>query len=785
MPGAWQEQARMNAAPRNRPIRLLLVAEPGAALTALQAALAGIRALSLQVEDCRDADASAARLGEADMVIVDLGSRAQHNTDRLLKLHARCPAAPKVVLLDPADEEELGHRVLQAGALDYLVHGQCPPALLLRTIRHVLQYGQVLAQRDRALRDLQHSERRFRMLFEKNPAALFMLDGAGRLQLSNAQGLQQFGLHPEQLPNMPLTEIFSEDAPSLRAALQACVDSPAAEVISCDWVRTDPDGSKRWARSLFRRMSSSDRAPLILMVSSDITREETQGNFLNAMLDNIRDGIIACDMAGHAVFHNRAMSELLGLPETLPPGEWLDRLRVLLADGQTALSAEEMPMRRALGGELTRDRELIVITPAGETRTVLATGVPLIESRSGQLGAVVSMHDITQRKQIEQQLQQIVKMEAVGQLSGGLAHDFNNLLAVIIGNLQLLEPDLPTDPALRRRFAAALDSALSGARLVRQLLAFARRQVLAPERVDLVSAIDEMLEMLRRSIGGNIEISKQVTGEVAPVRVDPALLEASILNLALNARDAMPEGGQLGIELCTVQVSPASPVHQGVTPGLWVTLTVTDTGSGMSEEVREHALEPFFSTKEIGKGSGLGLPMVYGFVTQSGGHLLLDTAPGQGTRVRLYFPPDAKELAGAEDRSTESAAAVAAHPGAAQEKILLVEDDHQVREVAAHMLKDLGYEVVQAAHGDAALAALADHPDTDLLLTDIVMPGSMLGTELARRARHRQPGIKVLFTSGYAEQTLTGKQFDEGEVLLSKPYRSSQLARAVRQVLDR
>ncbi|CAG4893945.1 response regulator [Paraburkholderia saeva] len=378
----------------------------------------------------------------------------------------------------------------------------------------------------------------------------------------------------------------------------------------------------------------------------------------------------------------------------------------------------------------------------------------------------------------EEALRMAQKMEAIGKLTGGIAHDFNNLLQVIGGNLQLLAKDVAGNDKPEQRVRNALAGVARGANLASQLLAFGRRQPLAPKVVNLGRFIRGLDDMLRRALGDGVEIETIVTGGLWNTLVDPFQVENALLNLAINARDAMNGHGRLTIEAGNAALDDAyARRNADVTPGQYVMVAVTDTGSGMSAEVREHVFEPFFTTKPEGQGTGLGLSMVYGFVKQSGGHVKIYSEEGHGTTIRLYLPRVRQE----EDLETTIDPAPAK---GGRETILVVEDDEDVRTTVVEMLSDLGYRVLKARDAQSALAIIESGVPIDLLFTDVVMPGPLRSPELARKARERLPSIAVLFTSGYTDNAIVhAGRLDEGIELLSKPYTHEALARKVRHVL--
>jgi PAS domain S-box-containing protein len=385
---------------------------------------------------------------------------------------------------------------------------------------------------------------------------------------------------------------------------------------------------------------------------------------------------------------------------------------------------------------------------------------------------------LEERRLAEVSLAQAQKMETIGKLTGGVAHDFNNLLQVVSGNLQLVAKDVPADSKAATRIANALAGVSRGAKLASQLLAFGRRQALEPKVVNLTRLVREIDDMLRRAIGDGIEVETVVGGGLWNTLIDPGKVENAILNLAINARDAMEGQGRLTIELGNALLDDDyARKHEEVSPGQYVMLAVTDTGVGMPPELLEKVFEPFFSTKAEGRGSGLGLSMVYGFVKQSGGHIKIYSEVGHGTTVKLYLP----RAMGAED--VEVAVDLGAAIGG-PETILVVEDDADVRHTVIEMLSDLGYRVLRASDADSALSVIESGVPIDLLFTDVVMPGALKSPELARRASERLPDIAVLFTSGYTENAIVhGGRLDPGVELLGKPYTREQLARKLRHVL--
>ncbi|MEQ1754381.1 MAG: ATP-binding protein [Micropepsaceae bacterium] len=389
--------------------------------------------------------------------------------------------------------------------------------------------------------------------------------------------------------------------------------------------------------------------------------------------------------------------------------------------------------------------------------------------------------DVTDRKMIESQLNQAIKMEAIGQLTGGVAHDFNNLLTVILGNAEVLVNQLGEHTRLREFALLTQRAAERGAELTSRLLAFSRKQALEPRATNVNDLVARVESMLARSLGQNIEIEIVAGPDLWTTQVDRAQLESALLNLALNARDAMPEGGKLKIETSNVLVDESqAALNNEPKAGAYVLIAVSDSGTGMKPEVMSRVFEPFFTTKEVGKGTGLGLPMVYGFVMQSEGHVKLYSESGNGTTVKIYLPKSDRSVSSESDVES-SARDVKAGGG---ERILLVEDDPLVRQHAERLLADLGYHIIVAASALDALKILSTDATVDLLFTDVVMPGGISGPKLAEMAGKLRPDLAVLFTSGYTENALGSKGVLPPDVhLLSKPYRLDELAVKLRQIL--
>lgn len=395
--------------------------------------------------------------------------------------------------------------------------------------------------------------------------------------------------------------------------------------------------------------------------------------------------------------------------------------------------------------------------------------------------AVSIISDISERKNLEEQLRQSQKMEVVGHLAGGVAHDFNNLLGVMIGNAEMLKPLADGDDSAERNVDAIIRAVSRGASLTQRLLSFSRRQVLDSKPAALRDLVLDLEDMLKRTLGATIELAIHPGPEDSVVSIDAHQFENALMNLSINARDAMPDGGKLTIEISNITLDEQyTAQHENVNPGDHILVAVSDTGTGMTPEVLENVFEPFYTTKEVGVGSGLGLSMVYGFVKQSKGHISIYSEVGHGTTVKLYFPLSAGAMGKLTDTSWEKSEQA---PGLA--RILVVEDDPNLREIPVGILTRQGYEVAQAKDGAEAIDLLKSTP-FDLLFTDIILPGGVNGVDVASEAKKIQTNIKILYTTGYAENAiLTGSHSNKGISVVSKPYQQIELLEKIRQALDK
>ena len=571
-------------------------------------------------------------------------------------------------------------------------------------------------------------------------------------------------------------------------AAKAMVDTGAGR-IAMEAIQTGIDGIMDAANArLQARMDNSEtldqRTALTVAIGSAIAaaalvlsgillarsyrRAASSERMLQATLESVREGIAAFDPEGRLVVWNQTFQRMLKLPKgSLRRGGPL-----------TAHKSPEMERFReqfnALNSQATRTGKAALVEHKEDGRSL-----EIFHNPTEDGGSVTTLLDRTEQRQTEEALRQAQKLEALGQMTGGIAHDFNNLLTVIIGGTRLLQRAVGKDAQALQRIDMVITAAERGAKLIQQLLAFARRQPLEPEIVNLGHLMTEVLPLVRRAIGEKLVVEYVTSGALWNTTIDATQFQTAVLNLAINGRDAMPDGGTLTIEVANAVLDEAyAASHPEVEPGQYVMFAITDTGKGMDAATSMRALDPFFTTKPVGEGTGLGLPQVYGFVKQSGGHLKIYSEAGEGTAIKLYLPRDLGE-AFAQPRQT----AVRALTGT--ETVLLADDDEIVRATVASMLESLGYAVITAASGAEARSILENNTAIALLFTDVVLPGAVSGRKLAEWAVEINPTIKVLFTSGYTENSIVhNSRIDPGVEFLSKPYDRERLAMKLRRVLD-
>jgi PAS domain S-box-containing protein len=643
----------------------------------------------------------------------------------------------------------------------------------------------------------------YEQLIYNLPILMHCMDGMGRLTAANKHWLEAFGYKREELAEKLFPDLLT---PESRAHLVQDIYPRYFQTGQCrneEITMFRKDGTlATLTLSMNAYKGDKGRIERSVCVMQDITArriaetasKRSELRFRGAF-ETAGHGMVLVAPTGEIAMVNESFREFIGRPEEDYAGITFEDTLHKDDRGQFLYG-----IKRLLTGETASfKQELRFMTGAGHVVHGL-TSVSLVRDDHKEIDQlVVQVVDVTGRKSAEVQLQQAQKMEAIGQLTGGLAHDFNNLLTVIIGNLQLIEMAVEGNDKAHRRTIEAIDAAKKGSDLTKQLLAFARRQALEPQEVRINELTERMAPLVARSVGETIELQVHLMEGEPKAMIDASQLESAILNLAINARDAMPQGGRLTLETQPAYLDEAyASKYPEVTPGQYVMVAVSDSGSGIPPELVEKVFQPFFTTKEPGKGSGLGLSMVYGFIKQSGGHIQVYSEVGHGTSIKMYLPrkfaPGEAEpvlQATPAEAAPPQAPAVAAVPdapaAAARARILVVEDQEAVRAVACGFLTDFGYDVVEAEDGFQALSKLQEHKDIDLMFTDVVMPGGMNGFDLAQAAYTIRPDLKVVHTSGYPKGAMVHQEeprFREGFIIM-KPYRREDLEKIIAQALSK
>lgn len=631
---------------------------------------------------------------------------------------------------------------------------------------------------------LRESEDRYRRIAELSPNAI-LIRVEDRIVYANPAAVEMFGADSEAdlLYETMMSFVHPDDAHLVLNNRSKMKDGVHDRAPIIQVRRRRLDGSYFYTEGSGAPFVWQGQ-PAVMVMLRDVTMEAEADRLLRESEERLRS--IVDNMPGSIVLKDldlrirmaagRDFKQWSGINDADAVGKTADDM----VPEDLAAELEQRDREILETGEVV-DIEVNTVTADGQTRTFMSTRFPIKDGSATTIGVGIINQEVTDQRKTEAQLRQAQKMEVVGQLTGGIAHDFNNLLTVILGNAELLSEYVQDEPEAGQLLANALKGAQRGADLTQRLLAFSRRQTLNPEPVDIKARMAEMVPLLRHTLPATISMQTQIAEDLPLVQIDPTQLESAIMNLAINARDAISNGGE--IELA------ARIVNSRKIPGLprthrkadeYVLVTVTDTGAGMTENVRDHAFEPFFTTKPVGAGSGLGLSMVYGFVTQSGGHIAIDSVQGEGTCVKLYLPIAER---GAVAQPEAQAEAIQIDGG--KETILVVEDDADVRALVVGSLTKLGYQVVSATDGLEALKAMAGTETIDVLLTDVVLPNGMLGPDIARELATHHPHAQVLLMSGYTRGAETGMgELDESYELIQKPFTRAQLGGRLRQIIN-
>jgi two-component system cell cycle sensor histidine kinase/response regulator CckA len=769
--------------PGGRPLRALLVedSEDDAALVVRQLERGGFAVVTRRVESADEMEAALAE--QWDVVLSDFSMPSFTGLEAFRMLRHHDPHVP-FILISGTVGEDVAVSAMKAGIQDYLMKDSLER--LVPAVERELVEAEGRRAGLRAARALRESEERYRTLIETSPDAILLLDENLTTRMANRRAADLFGGDAEGRSLLEL--VPPEEREGLAARLAAVTPASRPDVIE---LALAPRAGPRFAAELSVSRADAGSAHGVVVVVRDVTERQRaeqrlrqvaeqldrEQRFLRALLDTLVEGIVACDAEGRLTLFNRATREFHGIPaEPISHEEWAERYDLYRADGKTRMTPDEVPLFRAFRGELVEDREMVIKPKGGPARTLLASGRPIIDAAGQKLGAVVAMHDVTERRRLEDQFRQSQKMEALGSLAGGVAHDFNNLLTTILGYTELSMMRYE-DPALREDLGEIKKAGERASALTQKLLAFSRKQIVEAKVLDLNAVIADLDRILRRLLGPGVLLESRLDPRIGHVKADAGQLEQVLLNLLLNARDALPEGGEIVVETGEALVGEAEArEHVGARPGPHVFLSVTDQGVGIPSELLPRIFEPFFTTKEEGKGTGLGLATVFGIVTQSGGHIRVASEPGRGTQMAIYLPR-------VDEAATRWSSHTMARVPGGSETILLVEDQEAVRSLAHRVLEATGYVVFDAENGETALAIAEQRPHIDLLLTDAVMPG-LSGPKLAALLKKQSPSLKVILMSGYADSSLVSAGDLEGSAFLQKPFSPRDLAERVRRVLD-
>ena len=642
-----------------------------------------------------------------------------------------------------------------------------------------------ISERKRSEKSLRESEERLRLITDNLPALIGYVDADGIYRFANKFYETAFGRPLEEIVGRPVKDIlgpenYAANLESHRRVLGGETFTTLSEINLADGRTTyimahympdrAPDGAVRGFYVLaqditeLRHSEDAQRASL-----AHLNQAQRIAHIGSWEYNESTDELVWSD----EVFRIFGVSK-----ENFSPTR--DKIQEFVHpdDRATMVGARE----RSQNGETDYTYDYRITRPDGDVRFLRNTVLVVARENDGAVRRAGTVQDITDQVKTQEQLRQSSKMEAVGQLTGGIAHDFNNLLAVMLGNLELIRDCVAAGDPVHEMVARGVSATERGAALTTRLLAFSRKQTLLPTDLDLNRLVAGMTDLLRRTLGETIQIKSAAAENLWLCLADQAQLENALLNLAINARDAMPVGGRLTVETANISLDDEYAAAQAeVAPGDYVMLGVSDTGTGIAKDMLKHVFEPFYTTKDVGRGTGLGLSMVHGFAKQSGGNVTIYSEPGAGTTVKLYLPRSAALRDTTVDRASRSGTP-SARDG---ELVLVVEDDADVRTLAVALLSDLGYAIAEAGSAEAALDMLQHNPGIDLMLTDVVLPGPLNGPDLAVAVQRRYPAIRIVYMTGYAEEAFDSHvEIDKPAQVILKPFKKAGLARAVRSALD-
>jgi two-component system, cell cycle sensor histidine kinase and response regulator CckA len=768
----------VEAALPSKPLRVLMVDNDP---TDAELCLRELKRAGMEVEvetvGTREEYALKLREGPFDVILADYRMTGWTGLDAF-SMQKELGLDRPTVLVTGTLGEELAVECLRRGISDYVLKHQL--ARLPVAIRHAVEEKALREQQLQAERALRESEASFRLMFAANPLPMWVFDVETLefLQVNDA-AVMHYGYSHTEFLEMKFAQIHSEEESQ---RLQEYLRSRDRLARSAGMWRHRTKGGREIDVEIMCHPFDFAGRPGMLVVAQDATERNLAVEALRkselryrSLVENSPYGIYRITPAGGLLDLNPALVAMLGYEsaDELLAVDWQkdvyrnpgDRLRLIEQARATGRTDAEVDWKRKDGGFIT----------------VRIGGRLLRDEREGAEHCEFLAEDVTEKRVLAKQLQQAQKFEAIGQLAGGIAHDFNNMIGAILGWAEMGLEETEAGSRLHRYFDKVRLQGARAAALTKQLLAFARRQILEPRDMDLNQTVVDTLSLLEKVIGSNIEISATLAPDLAVVRADPTQIEQVLMNLCLNSRDAMPNGGQLAIETKDAQINEEyCRLHAHAHPGRFVMLSVSDTGTGMDAATLDRIFEPFFTTKEMGKGTGLGLATVYGIVKQHGGFVYVYSEPGQGTSFRAYLPISSSVVIAATE-------AVDTGPMRGGDETILVAEDHEgLREIARETLTHLGYNVMMAQDGEQAVEEFRTHRDRiNLVLLDVILP-KMSGPDAYARMSGEKPGVPAIFATGYsAEMARLGQMEAKGVPVLQKPYTPRELARKVRETLDR
>jgi len=762
----------MSLATPQKQIRVLLVEDnPGDARLIVEM----LRDVSDQfdLESVGQLDAALEALGRAavDVVLLDLGLPDCQGLETFERTRQGAGSEP-IIVISGLDDEAVALEAVRSGAQDYLVKGRIEGQGLARVIRHAIE-------RQRAEVKL----RWLTLAVDQSPASVFITDPRGTIEYVNEKFVEITGYSAaEAIGKTPRILKSGLTPPDYYKKLWATI--LAGNTWHSEIQNRRKNGDLYWDSVVVSPIRNA-RGEVVhfLAVQEDITQRKENEQTIRASEERLRTLfetvnliVLGLDASGRVNYVNPYFLQLTG--HTREEAFGSDYFEQFLPKSQAERLREAF--RELKASDAHAHYQNPIVTKAGEERMISWHNIVVRDSQGRPTGTLSIGEDITEHQRLETQFRQAQKMEAVGRLAGGVAHDFNNLLTAIFGYSDLLAEDLPPDHPGRADLAEIRTAASRASALTRQLLAFSRQQVLQPIVLNLNDVVENIEKMLHRLLGEDVELEAHLAKDLGNVRADAGQIEQVIMNLAVNARDAMPTGGKLTVETANIELDAEyADQHQPVIPGSYVMLAVSDTGTGMDEAVKAKIFEPFFTTKEAGKGTGLGLATVYGIVKQSGGYVWLYSEPGQGAAFKIYLP----RVDAPRDAPVLSPALSGTIAGT--ETVLLAEDDPLLLPLARELLTKLGYRVLQARDAaEARTIARAHEGEIHLLVSDVVMPGGG-GFQLAQELHKERPTMRVLYMSGYTDEAVVRHGLlERGLNYLQKPFTPAVLARRVRDVLD-